>query len=57
MFDYIERFYNPFRNQSKLNCRSPIQFEQRKRLKGEATRPRNRGMPTTYLLRVRALGS
>ncbi|MFM9429011.1 transposase InsO family protein [Variovorax sp. GrIS 2.14] len=24
VFDYIERFYNPFRKHSKLNCASPV---------------------------------
>lgn len=33
VFDYIERFYNPFRKHSKLNYLSPVQFEQQ-RLKG-----------------------
>lgn len=33
-FDYIERFYNPFRKHSKLNCLNPVQFEERQRLKG-----------------------
>ena len=27
VFDYIERFYNPFRKHSKLNYLSPVQFE------------------------------
>jgi putative transposase len=26
VFDYIERFYNPFRKHSKLNYLSPVQF-------------------------------
>ncbi len=34
VFDYIERFYNPFRKHSKLNYLSPVQFEERQRLKG-----------------------
>ena len=33
MFDYIERFYTPFRKHSKLNYFSPVQFE-KKRSKG-----------------------
>lgn len=33
VFDYIERFYNPFRKHSKLNYLSLVQFEQQ-RLKG-----------------------
>lgn len=28
VFDYIERFYNPFRKHSKLNYLSPVQFEE-----------------------------
>ena len=34
VFDYIERFYNLFRKHSKLNYLSPVQFEERQRLKG-----------------------
>ena len=34
VFDYIERFYNPLRKHSKLNYLSPVQFEERQRLKG-----------------------
>ena len=34
VFDYIERFYNPFRKHSKLNYLSPVQFEERQRLRG-----------------------
>lgn len=34
VFDYIERFYNPFRKHSKLNYLSPHRFEERQRLKG-----------------------
>ena len=34
VFDYIERFYNPFRKHSKLDYLSPVQFEERQRLKG-----------------------
>ena len=34
VFDYIERSYNPFRKHSKLNYLSPVQFEERQRLKG-----------------------
>ena len=34
VFDYIERFYNPFRKHSKLDYLSPVQFEERERLKG-----------------------
>jgi putative transposase len=34
VFDYIERFYNPFREHSKLNYLSPVQFEEWQRLKG-----------------------
>ena len=34
VFDYIERFYNTFRKHSKLNYRSPVQFEERQSLKG-----------------------
>lgn len=33
VFDYIERFYNPFRKHSKLTSLSPVQFEQQ-RFKG-----------------------
>lgn len=33
VFDYSERFYNPFRKHSKMNYLSPVQFEQQ-RLKG-----------------------
>ena len=28
VFDYIERFYNPVRKHSKLDCLSPVDFEQ-----------------------------
>lgn len=34
VFDYIERFYSPFRKHSKLNHLSPVQFEELQRLKG-----------------------
>lgn len=34
VFDYIERFYNPFKKHSKLNYLSPVQFKERQRLKG-----------------------
>lgn len=34
VFNYIERFYNPFRKHSKLNYLSPVQFEEQQRLKG-----------------------
>ena len=34
VFDYIERFYNPFRKHSKLDYLSPVQFEERQRFKG-----------------------
>jgi putative transposase len=34
VFDYIERFYNPFRKHSKLNYPSPVQFEEQQRLEG-----------------------
>jgi transposase InsO family protein len=33
-FDYIERFYNPFRKHSTSNYLSPVQFEERQSLKG-----------------------
>jgi len=34
VFDYIERFYNPFRKHSKLDYLSPVQFEERQLLMG-----------------------
>ena len=34
VFDYIERFYNPFRKHPKLDYLSPVQFEERQRLMG-----------------------
>ena len=34
VFDYIERFYNPFRKHSKLDYLSPVQFEERQRSMG-----------------------
>lgn len=34
VFDYIERFYNPFRKHSKLNYLSPVQFEEQQRSEG-----------------------
>ncbi len=32
VFDYIERFYNPWRRHSKLGYISPMEFEARARL-------------------------
>ena len=34
VFDYIERFYNPFRKHSKVSYLSPVQFKERQRLTG-----------------------
>lgn len=34
VFDYIERFYNPFRKHSKLDYLSLVRFEERQRLMG-----------------------
>lgn len=46
VFDYIERFYNPVRQHSKLDFLSPVDFEQG--LMGSANRPENWGKPTGW---------
>lgn len=42
VFDYIEWLYNPFRKHSELDYLSPVHFEERQSLKGQANCPGNR---------------